>query len=50
MPMYLLAEDEGNEEEIMKLLESESPGGSPLLPDGDVAEKHPVNRMSTIST
>lgn len=29
MPMYLLAEDEGNEEEILRLLESESPGGSP---------------------
>lgn len=26
--MYLLAEDEGNEEEILRLL-SESPGGSP---------------------
>ena len=29
MPMYLLAEDEGNEEEILRLLELESPGGSP---------------------
>lgn len=29
MPIYLLAEDEGNEEEILRLLESESPGGSP---------------------
>ncbi len=29
MPMYLLAEDEGNEEEILRLLESDSPGGSP---------------------
>ena len=32
MPIYLLAEDEGNEEEILRLLESESPGGSPYLP------------------
>ena len=30
--MYLLAEDEGNEEEILRLLESESPGGSPHVP------------------
>lgn len=31
MPIYLLAEDEGNEEEILRLLESESPGGSPYF-------------------
>ena len=29
MPMYLLAEDEGNEEEILRLLETESPRQSP---------------------
>lgn len=28
MPIYLLAEDEGNEEAILRLLELESPGGS----------------------
>lgn len=28
MPIYLLAEDEGNEDAILRLLESESPGGS----------------------
>ena len=32
MPMCLLAGDEGNEEEIMKLLESESPRLSPHKP------------------
>ena len=31
MPIYLLAEDEGNEEEILRLLESETPGGSPSM-------------------
>lgn len=31
MPIYLLAEDEGNEEEILRLLESETPGGSPCV-------------------
>ena len=36
MPIYLLAEDEGNEEEILRLLESESPGGSPQNGDKSI--------------
>lgn len=49
MPMYLLAEDEGNEEEILRLLESESPGGSPqtiqssLTPDSNYYSSNDIH-------
>ena len=46
MPMYLLAEDEGNEEEILRLLESESPGASPPPNSSDDSNHHCVEQPS----
>ena len=39
MPMYLLAEDEGNEEEILRLLESTSPRSPDVI---KTCENHPT--------
>lgn len=53
MPIYLLAEDEGNEEEILRLLESESPGGSPIessaLASSPQDSVHPTEESSSHS-
>ena len=43
--MYLLAEDEGNEEEILRLLESASPAGSPDMTDNSTNSSHTGNSL-----
>ena len=49
MPIYLLAEDEGNEEEILRLLESRSPGGSPCILQSSPISSNPSNPKNLLA-